>query len=80
MYPNSPIRIGIIYLAIGIYEEFWKDFYPTCECFFCPEAEKGYEVFTDSPNIPVMNLKNVTCYQAENKGFIQNASAKSAFV
>lgn len=77
---EKPVRIGIVYLAIGIYEEFWKDFYPSCECFFCPEAEKGYEVFTDSVNIPAMELENVTCHPATNGGFIRNASAKSAFV
>ena len=77
---EKPVRIGIIYLAVGIYEEFWREFYPSCECFFCPEAEKGYEVFTDSTRIPAMNLKNVNCYHAENRGFIRNASAKSDFV
>lgn len=27
------MRIGIIYLATGIYAEFWKEFYPVCESF-----------------------------------------------
>lgn len=37
------MRIGIIYLATGIYAEFWKEFYPVCESF-CMDVLKGYVV------------------------------------
>ena len=77
MKQNTPTRIGIIYLAIGIYDEFWKDFYPSCERYFCPDAVKGYEVFTDSERLLALELDNVTCYPMENKGFIRNVCAKS---
>ncbi|MDO4754713.1 MAG: glycosyltransferase [Parabacteroides sp.] len=74
------MKIGIIYMAIGIYEEFWKEFYPSCECFFCADAEKGYEVFTDSENLMEMKLRNVTWHKVRNRGFIYNVSAKSSFI
>lgn len=77
---KNQVKIGIIYIAIGIYEEFWKEFYPTCECFFCPDADKGYEVFTDSPRLKEMKLKNVVTHPVENRGFIWNVSAKSEFI
>ena len=73
----SKTRIGIIYLAIGIYDEFWKEFYPSCEKFFCPDAHKGYEVFTDSKRLMEQNISNVTFHPVKNKGFIRNVSAKS---
>ena len=59
MEKNKQIRLGIIYIATGIYDEFWKDFYPSCECYFCPDVIKGYEVFTDSVRLQSMTLKNV---------------------
>lgn len=77
---NNQVKIGIIYIAIGIYEEFWKEFYPTCESFFCPDAQKGYEVFTDSSRLKEMNLKGVLWHSVENRGFVWNVSAKSEFI
>lgn len=74
------IRIGIIYIAIGIYDELWNDFYPTCECYFCHNAQKGYEVFTDSPRLQNMELERVTWHTVADRGFILNVSAKSEFI
>ena len=31
---STIIRIGIIYLAIGIYDKFWKDIYPSSKMYF----------------------------------------------
>lgn len=74
------MRIGVIYIATGIYAEFWKDFYPTCECFFCADAEKGIEVFTDSPWLLSMQLRNVFFHPITDLGFIVNVSSKSKFI
>lgn len=41
------MKIGVLYIGIGRYSCFWKDFYQSCEEFFIPEAEKHYYVFTD---------------------------------
>lgn len=45
------MKIGILYICIGKYKVFWKDFYLSCESFFISEAEKHYFVFTDSEEI-----------------------------
>lgn len=80
MEKNKQIRLGIIYIATGIYDEFWKDFYPSCECYFCPDVIKGYEVFTDSVRLQSMTLKNVIWHPVKDRGFIRNVSAKSEFI
>lgn len=74
------MRIGIIYIATGIYTEFWKEFYPTCESFFCMDAQKGYEVFTDSPKLLSMKFHNTYLHPIEDRGFIVNVSSKSKFI
>ena len=74
------MNIGIIYIATGSYVGFWKDFYPSCEGFFCTDAQKGYEVFTDSLKLLAMNLPNVSMHPIEDKGFITNVSSKSEFI
>lgn len=73
-------KIGIIYIAIGIYDEFWNDFYPSCECYFCLDAKKGYEVFTDSSRLLTINLPHVSWHPVKDRGFIYNVSAKSEFI
>lgn len=74
------MRIGIIYIATGVYAEFWKEFYPTCECFFCMDVQKGYEVFTDSPKLLSMKIHNIYLHPIEDRGFIVNVSSKSKFI
>lgn len=74
------MRIGIIYIATGIYTEFWKEFYPTCEAFFCMDAQKGYEIFTDSPKLLSMKFHNTYMHPIEDRGFIVNVSSKPKFI
>lgn len=80
MVKEKPIHIGIVYITTGIYSELWKEFYPTCECYFCPDTQKGYEVFTDSVRLQEMELKNVTWHPVKDRGFIRNVSAKAEFI
>lgn len=80
MVKETPIRIGIVYITTGIYSELWKEFYPTCECYFCPDTQKGYEVFTDSARLQEMKLKNVTWHPVKDRGYIRNVSAKAEFI
>lgn len=80
MESDKHLKIGIIYMAIGIYDEFWKDFYPSCQCYFCPDVYKGFEVFTDSLRLQKMNLDNVFWHPVKDRGFIYNVSAKSEFI
>lgn len=75
------MKIGIIYLATGAYNKFWKDFYCTCEQYFCVDAEKEYELFTDSPeSIGCGPSANVHVRQIEDLGWIVNTSYKSEYI
>ena len=54
------MKIGILYIGIGRYICFWKDFYDSCEKFLIPEAEKHYYVFTDNESLS--NHRNGLAY------------------
>ena len=45
------MKIGILYIGIGRYACFWREFYNSCEMFLLPEGEKHYYVFTDKDEI-----------------------------
>ena len=53
--PNK-INIAILYIGIGKYKSFWKDFYSTCEKYFLPTSLKYYYLFTDK--IDIENIHN----------------------
>lgn len=75
------MKTGIIYLATGAYNKFWKDFYCTCEQYFCVDAEKEYKLFTDSPeSIGCASSANVHVRQIEDWGWIVNTSYKSEYI
>ena len=74
------MKVGIIYIAIGEYEKFWDIFYPACQAFFCVDAEKGYELFTDSERLLNLSYPNVTAHKVADNGFIVNVSSKSKFM
>ncbi len=74
------MKIDIVYIAIGEYEQFWDIFYPSCQTFFCVDAEKNYELFTDSQRLFNLNYPNVTVHKVPDKGFIINVSSKSKFM
>lgn len=74
------MKIGIIYIVTGIYVDFWNDFYQSCEQFFCYDAEKGYEVFTDSEDLLSQKYKNVRFHKIEDQGWVKNVSYKSYYI
>lgn len=74
------MKIGIIYIATGAYIGFWNEFYPSCEHFFCVDAEKGYEVFTDSDESVFTAFPNAHVHCIEDRGWIINTSFKSKFI
>jgi hypothetical protein len=77
MKQNQLPRIAIVYLAIGKYDVFWSEFYNTCEQYLFLDATKFYFVFTDSPDLLSLQLKNVAMIPFENKGWAVNVIAKS---
>lgn len=62
------IRIAILYICTGKYNQFFKGFYESCERFFLKgKAEKEYFVFTD--DFSISSAKNVHFFKRECKGF-----------
>lgn len=53
------MTIGILYVGIGRYIQFWDEFYTSCEKYFLPQAEKKYFVFTDHSLVAPPNVKVV---------------------
>lgn len=64
-------KIAILYIALGRYSVFWKDFYVSSEKYFLtnPDFEKTYFVFTDSDTIDFEENKNVVKIEQENLKF-----------
>lgn len=74
------MKIGLIYIVTGAFTEFWEEFYSSCERFFCYDAQKGYEVFTDSKELINQKIPNVCFHTIEDKNWIVNVSSKSLFI
>ncbi|MFR1956046.1 family 6 glucosyltransferase [Phocaeicola coprophilus] len=66
------MNIGILYIAIGKYNIFFKDFYNSSEKFFFQHANKHYYVFTDQPHILSLTNSNISIFYQENKGWPYN--------
>lgn len=45
------MKIGILYIAIGRYEFFWKSFYESSERYFMQGCSREYFVFTDAVSL-----------------------------
>lgn len=66
------MKIGILYIGIGRYFCFWKDFYQSCEFFLLPEAEKHYYIFTDQENEFEVN-ERVEVFHQDDMGWPCNS-------
>ena len=67
------IKIGILYICTGKYDVFWKEFYESCEEYFCNDCEKHYFVFTDAEKIAYENeSKRIHKFFQENLGWPDN--------
>lgn len=61
-------KVAILYIALGRYIVFWKDFYESCEKFL-GACEKHYFVWTDNKTFDFSENKNVTVIPAVKKGW-----------
>lgn len=62
------MKIAILYICTGRYNQFFEGFYKSSEKYFLPEnSEKHYFVFTDDLNLSKQD--NVTLLYKECKGF-----------
>lgn len=71
------MRIGIVYLVTGAYCKFWNIFYTSMEKFFCIDADRGYEVFTDSSELLALEYYNVNFHRISDRGWVENVLSKS---
>ena len=63
------MEIGILYICVGRYKIFWKDFYISCEKNFLPNHSKFYFVFTDSDEIDFSNNSNIKIIYQKKMGW-----------
>lgn len=60
-------RVGLLYICTGKYNDFFKDFYKSCEEYFLPVYEKTYFVYTDNESLS--DAPNVRIIKKECLGF-----------
>lgn len=61
-------KVAILYIALGRYITFWKDFYESCEKHLGP-CKKHYFVWTDNKSFEYSDAKNVTITPAQKRGW-----------
>lgn len=61
------MKIAILYICTGKYNQFWTEFYKSSELFFLTNHKKHYFVFTD--DISISTIKNVTISTKVHRGF-----------
>jgi hypothetical protein len=66
------MKIGILYIGIGRYSCFWKDFYESCEKFLIPEAEKHYYVFTNNESF-IKSSERISIFHQDDMGWPCNS-------
>ena len=64
----KPQKVAILYIALGRYICFWKDFYESCEEKLL-NCEKRYFIWTDNESFDYCDAKNVTVIPAVKKGW-----------
>lgn len=62
------MKIALLYICTGCYNQFFKGFYESCEKYFVEEAEKEYFVWSDDKHISD-GLHNVHLYYKKCAGF-----------
>lgn len=66
------MKIAILYIALGKYDVFWKDFYLSAEMHFIKSIKKDYYIFTDAQHIYKEDADNVKKIPQENLGWPGN--------
>lgn len=61
-------KVAILYIALGRYIVFWKEFFESCEANLAP-CEKHYFVWTDNTEFEYSDLPNVTIIPAQKRGW-----------
>ncbi len=61
-------KVAILYIALGRYIVFWRDFYESCERYLGP-CEKHYFIWTDNQEFDYCDAPNVTVIPATRRGW-----------
>lgn len=61
-------KVAILYIALGRYVCFWKEFYESCEQHLL-NCDKHYFIWTDNKSFDYSNAKNVTVLGAKKLGW-----------
>ena len=69
---SQQCKIAILYIALGNYTVFWKDFYTSSENFFLSKHQKDYFVFTDNTTIDFQENKNIKNIYQKNLSWPYN--------
>lgn len=72
------MKIGVLYIAIGKYKVFWKDFFLSSESLFIKEIDKHYFVFTDSEELYAMENEKVFIVKQKDLGWPKNTLLRFA--
>lgn len=62
------MKVALLYICTGKYNQFFKGFYDSCEKYFLPGVNKEYFVWTDDDSL-VEGLENIHLYHKECEGF-----------
>lgn len=71
------MKIAILYIALGEYNLFWKEFYESCEEYFLDNIEKKYFIFTDNDELEKRN--NIEIIKKANQGWPLNTLLRFYF-
>ncbi|MBQ8293833.1 MAG: glycosyltransferase [Alphaproteobacteria bacterium] len=61
-------KVAILYIALGRYIVFWKDFFESCQANLSP-CEKHYFIWTDNTDFDYSDIPNVTVIPAQKRGW-----------
>ena len=62
-------KVAVLYIVTGRYVCFWDEFYPSCEKYFLPDAQKKYFVFTDAEHLNFEENDNILKIHQEKLGW-----------
>lgn len=73
------ISVAVLYICIGKYKIFWKDFFLSSEELFLKDCKKCYYVFTDAEHIFQENNERVFKIDQKNLGWPNNTLMRFHF-
>ena len=73
------MKVAILFIGIGRYACFWKDFYISSERYFLTNSQKEYFVFTDQGNMYAEELEKVHLIYQEDLGWPLNTFMRFHF-